>query len=69
MSLQTLHILGSQDFDDRSICCLSFSKADGGNLLCVVDDVEHNISGGLLVDSRASNEGYPKVPEDFTMTE
>ena len=51
MSLQTLHILGSQDFDDRSICCLSFSKADGGNLLCVVDDVEHNISGGLLVDS------------------
>ena len=49
MSLQTLHILGSQDFDDRSICCLSFSKADGGNLLCVVDDVEHNISGGLLV--------------------
>ena len=51
MSLQTLHILGSQDFDDRSICCLSFSKADGGNLLCVVDDVEHNISGGFAKET------------------
>ena len=67
MSLQTLHILGSQDFDDRSICCLSFSKADGGNLLCVVDDVEHNISGGLLVDSRKGLKR--RFPEDFTMTE
>ena len=26
VSLQTLHVLGSQEFDDRSICCLSFSK-------------------------------------------
>jgi len=43
VSLQTLHVLGSE-FDERSICCLSFSKADGGNLLCIVDDVEHNIS-------------------------
>jgi len=43
VSLQTLHILGVGDFE-RPICCLSFSKADGGNLLVIVDDVEHNIS-------------------------
>lgn len=43
VSLQTLHVLGMGDFE-QAICCISFSKADGGNLLVVVDETEHNIS-------------------------
>ncbi|XP_065343773.1 echinoderm microtubule-associated protein-like 2 isoform X3 [Cloeon dipterum] len=44
VSLQTLHVIGIGDFE-RSICCLSFSKTDGGALLCAVDEApDHNIS-------------------------
>ncbi|XP_048515693.1 echinoderm microtubule-associated protein-like 2 isoform X8 [Athalia rosae] len=44
VSLTTNHIIGTGEFDG-SICCLSFSKADGGNLLCAIDETsDHNIS-------------------------
>ncbi|XP_046384237.1 echinoderm microtubule-associated protein-like 2 isoform X2 [Ischnura elegans] len=44
VSLSTLHVIGLGEFE-RSICCLSFSKADGGTLLCAVDEApDHNIS-------------------------
>ena len=39
VSLNTLHILGQQNGEfDRGISCITFSKLDGGNLLCVVDE-------------------------------
>ncbi|KAG1662874.1 Echinoderm microtubule-associated protein-like 1 [Nymphon striatum] len=44
VSLNTLHVLGVGDFE-RSVCCLAFSKTDGGSWLCAVDDAsEHNLS-------------------------
>ncbi|KAK0094288.1 hypothetical protein PV326_011348 [Microctonus aethiopoides] len=44
VSLTTLTVIGSGEFDG-SICCLSFSKADGGNYLCAIDETsDHNIS-------------------------
>lgn len=45
VSLNTLVVLGQQGEFDRGICCLAFSKLDGGNLLCIVDESnEHTIS-------------------------
>ncbi|XP_069695137.1 echinoderm microtubule-associated protein-like 2 isoform X3 [Periplaneta americana] len=44
VSLHTMAVIGIGEFE-RSICCLSFSKADGGVLLCAVDEApDHNIS-------------------------
>lgn len=44
MSLHTQAIVGMNEFD-LSVCCLSFSKADGGSLLLAVDEAsDHNIS-------------------------
>ncbi|XP_076314388.1 echinoderm microtubule-associated protein-like 2 isoform X6 [Tachypleus tridentatus] len=44
VSLNTLHVIGIGEFE-RSVCCVAFSKADGGSLLCAVDDSpEHAIS-------------------------
>ncbi|XP_024937136.1 echinoderm microtubule-associated protein-like 2 isoform X5 [Cephus cinctus] len=44
VSLSTMSVIGSGEFDG-SICCLSFSKADGGNFLCAIDETsDHNIS-------------------------
>nr|XP_050856764.1 echinoderm microtubule-associated protein-like 2 isoform X8 [Vespula vulgaris] len=44
VSLATLSVIGNGEFDG-SICCLSFSKADGGNYLCAIDETsDHNIS-------------------------
>ncbi|XP_070164103.1 echinoderm microtubule-associated protein-like 2 isoform X6 [Polyergus mexicanus] len=44
VSLTTLSVIGNGEFDG-SICCLSFSKADGGNFLCAIDETsDHNIS-------------------------
>ncbi|XP_076241239.1 echinoderm microtubule-associated protein-like 2 isoform X3 [Calliopsis andreniformis] len=44
VSLATLCVIGNGQFDG-SICCLSFSKADGGNYLCAIDETsDHNIS-------------------------
>ncbi|XP_056623260.1 echinoderm microtubule-associated protein-like 1 isoform X5 [Triplophysa dalaica] len=42
VSLNTLHILGT-GFFDRALVCLSFSKSNGGNWLCVVDDSNDHI--------------------------
>jgi microtubule-associated protein-like 1/2 len=47
VNLNTLQIIGfnSLDYFQNAICCLSFSKADGGENLCVVDDgAEKNLS-------------------------
>ncbi|GLH10595.1 Echinoderm microtubule-associated protein-like CG42247 [Gryllus bimaculatus] len=44
VSLNTVSVIGIGEFE-RSICCLTFSKADGGVLLCAVDEApDHNIS-------------------------
>ncbi|KAL6442833.1 hypothetical protein ACFW04_002710 [Cataglyphis niger] len=44
VSLTTLSVIGNGEFDG-SICCLSFSKADGGSFLCAIDETsDHNIS-------------------------
>ncbi|XP_067011712.2 echinoderm microtubule-associated protein-like 2 isoform X2 [Anabrus simplex] len=44
VSLHTISVIGIGEFE-RSICCISFSKADGGMLLCAVDEApDHNIS-------------------------
>ncbi|KAK8384055.1 hypothetical protein O3P69_016056 [Scylla paramamosain] len=44
VSLHTLHVLGISDIE-RSVACLAFSKADGGNLLVAVDEApDHNMS-------------------------
>ncbi|XP_026668685.1 echinoderm microtubule-associated protein-like 2 isoform X3 [Ceratina calcarata] len=44
VSLATVCVIGNGEFDG-SICCLSFSKADGGNYLCAIDETsDHNIS-------------------------
>ncbi|XP_063993575.1 echinoderm microtubule-associated protein-like 2 isoform X4 [Diachasmimorpha longicaudata] len=44
VSLATLTVIGTGEFDG-SICCLSFSKADGGSYLCAIDETsDHNIS-------------------------
>ncbi|XP_063217797.1 echinoderm microtubule-associated protein-like 2 isoform X3 [Bacillus rossius redtenbacheri] len=44
VSLSTVSVIGIGEFE-RSICCLSFSRADGGLLLCAVDEApDHNIS-------------------------
>ncbi|XP_049795931.1 echinoderm microtubule-associated protein-like 2 isoform X2 [Schistocerca nitens] len=44
VSLATVAVIGIGEFE-RSICCLTFSKADGGTLLCAVDEApDHNIS-------------------------
>uniref|UniRef100_A0A3Q0T8B1 EMAP like 1 n=1 Tax=Amphilophus citrinellus TaxID=61819 RepID=A0A3Q0T8B1_AMPCI len=42
VSLNTLHILGA-GFFDRALVCLAFSKSNGGNTLCVVDDSNDHV--------------------------
>jgi WD40 repeat protein len=45
VSLNTLHIIGQNGDFERGISCIAFSKLDGGNVLCVVDESnEHSIS-------------------------
>ncbi|KAB1273690.1 Echinoderm microtubule-associated protein-like 2 [Camelus dromedarius] len=62
VSLSTLHVLGLGVFD-RAVCCVGFSKSNGGNLLCVVDESnDHMLSvwdwakETKVVDSKCSNE-------------
>ncbi|OWF36267.1 echinoderm microtubule-associated protein-like 2 isoform X2 [Mizuhopecten yessoensis] len=44
VSLNTIHVVGVGEFD-RAVCCISFSKLDGGHQLVAVDDAnEHVIS-------------------------
>uniref|UniRef100_A0A8C3A5W7 EMAP like 1 n=1 Tax=Cyclopterus lumpus TaxID=8103 RepID=A0A8C3A5W7_CYCLU len=42
VSLNTLHVLGA-GFFDRALVCLAFSKSNGGNTLCVVDDSNDHV--------------------------
>ncbi|CAG10528.1 unnamed protein product [Tetraodon nigroviridis] len=42
VSLNTLHVLGS-GFFERSLVCLAFSKSNGGNTLCAVDDSNDHV--------------------------
>ncbi|XP_038623371.1 echinoderm microtubule-associated protein-like 2 isoform X1 [Tachyglossus aculeatus] len=42
VSLSTLHVLGLGAFD-RAVCCVGFSKSNGGGLLCAVDDSNDHI--------------------------
>ncbi|XP_041828290.1 echinoderm microtubule-associated protein-like 1 isoform X7 [Melanotaenia boesemani] len=42
VSLNTLHVLGA-GFFDRALVCLAFSKSNGGNSLCVVDDSNDHV--------------------------
>lgn len=45
VSLNTLQVIGQNGEFDRGVCCLAFSRLDGGNLLCVVDNSnEHVVS-------------------------
>ncbi|KAK9876491.1 hypothetical protein WA026_013867 [Henosepilachna vigintioctopunctata] len=59
VSLHTQAIIGMNDFE-MSVCCLSFSKADGGAILVAVDDVpDHTIS---VWDWQRGENGY-KITE------
>ncbi|XP_051845330.1 echinoderm microtubule-associated protein-like 2 isoform X1 [Antechinus flavipes] len=42
VSLSTLHVIGLGAFD-RAVCCVGFSKSNGGNLLCAVDDSNDHV--------------------------
>ncbi|PAA64029.1 hypothetical protein BOX15_Mlig006608g2 [Macrostomum lignano] len=43
-TLQTLHVIGEQDFQ-RAVCCVAFSSYDKGGLLCAVDEAnDHHLS-------------------------
>ncbi|XP_040832507.1 echinoderm microtubule-associated protein-like 2 isoform X1 [Ochotona curzoniae] len=62
VSLSTLHVLGLGVFD-RAVACVAFSKSNGGNLLCVVDDSNDHVLSvwewakeNKVVDTKCSNE-------------
>ncbi|CAB1334876.1 unnamed protein product, partial [Coregonus sp. 'balchen'] len=62
VSLNTLHVLGT-GFFDRALVCLAFSKSNGGNTLCVVDDSNDHVLSvwdwqreERLADVKCSNE-------------
>ncbi|XP_038949419.1 echinoderm microtubule-associated protein-like 2 isoform X1 [Rattus norvegicus] len=62
VSLSTLHVLGLGVFD-RAVCCVAFSKSNGGNLLCAVDESNDHVLSvwdwakeSKVVDSKCSNE-------------
>ncbi|KFM61433.1 Echinoderm microtubule-associated protein-like 1, partial [Stegodyphus mimosarum] len=65
VSLHTLHIIGAGEFE-RAVCCVAFSHADGGALLCVIDEsVEHTLS---LWDWQKGEKGH-KITETKSATE
>lgn len=65
VSLNTLHIIGAGDFE-RAVCCVAFSHADGGALLCVIDEsVEHTLS---IWDWQKGEKGH-KITETKSATE
>ncbi|XP_054597595.2 echinoderm microtubule-associated protein-like 1 isoform X4 [Nothobranchius furzeri] len=62
VSLNTLHVLGAGYFD-RGLVCLAFSKSNGGNTLCVVDDSNDHVLSvwdwqrqDRLAEAKCSNE-------------
>ncbi|XP_072895801.1 echinoderm microtubule-associated protein-like 1 isoform X11 [Hemitrygon akajei] len=73
VSLNTLHIIGT-GFFDRSVCCIAFSKSNGGSTLCVVDDSNDHVLSvwdwqkvERLGDIKCSNEAI--FAADFHPTE
>ncbi|OON21908.1 WD domain, G-beta repeat protein, partial [Opisthorchis viverrini] len=69
VDLRTLRILGVGEFG-RGICCISFSKTDGGARLCVVDDAQDHIisvwewqKGKKITDTKCSTD--PVVAAEF----
>ncbi|XP_018322367.1 echinoderm microtubule-associated protein-like 2 isoform X3 [Agrilus planipennis] len=59
VSLTTVAVVGMNDFD-VSVCCLSFSKSDGGSLLVAIDEApDHTIS---VWDWQKGENGY-KITE------
>ncbi|VDP65431.1 unnamed protein product [Echinostoma caproni] len=69
VDLRTLRVLGLGDFD-RGVCCVSFSKTDGGARLCVVDDAQDHVlsvwewqKARKITDTKCS--GDPVVAADF----
>ncbi|KAG8183584.1 hypothetical protein JTE90_025141 [Oedothorax gibbosus] len=65
VSLNTLHIIGAGEFE-RAVCCIAFSHADGGSMLCVVDEsVEHTLS---LWDWQKGEKGH-KITETKSASE
>ncbi|XP_067121912.1 echinoderm microtubule-associated protein-like 2 isoform X1 [Centruroides vittatus] len=59
VSLNTLQVIGVGEFE-RAVNCVAFSQADGGSLLCVVDDSQdHTLS---LWDWQKSEHGH-KITE------
>uniref|UniRef100_A0A2K6DTN4 HELP domain-containing protein n=1 Tax=Macaca nemestrina TaxID=9545 RepID=A0A2K6DTN4_MACNE len=70
VSLSTLHVLGLGVFD-RAVCCVGFSKSNGGNLLCAVDESnDHMLSvwdwakETKVVDVKVSMYGCHLPPHD-----
>ncbi|KAM4825981.1 LOW QUALITY PROTEIN: echinoderm microtubule-associated protein-like 2 [Thomomys bottae] len=62
VSLSTLHVLGLGVFD-RAVCCVGFSKSNGGNLLCAVDESNDHVLSvwdwakeAKIVDGKSSTE-------------
>ncbi|XP_028994288.1 echinoderm microtubule-associated protein-like 1 isoform X8 [Betta splendens] len=73
VSLNTLHVLGA-GFLDRASVCLAFSKSNGGNTLCVVDDSNDHVLSvwdwqreDRLAEVKCSNESVFAV--DFHPTD
>ncbi|XP_042903128.1 echinoderm microtubule-associated protein-like 2 isoform X5 [Parasteatoda tepidariorum] len=65
VSLNTLHVIGAGEFE-RAVCCVAFSHADGGALLCVIDEsVEHTLS---LWDWQKGEKGH-KITETKSASE
>ncbi|KAG5448106.1 Echinoderm microtubule-associated protein-like 1 [Clonorchis sinensis] len=69
VDLRTLRILGLGEFG-RGICCISFSKTDGGARLCVVDDAQDHVisvwewqKGKKITDTKCSAD--PVVAAEF----
>ncbi|TGZ62681.1 hypothetical protein CRM22_007279 [Opisthorchis felineus] len=69
VDLRTLRILGLGEFG-RGVCCISFSKTDGGARLCVVDDAQDHIisvwewqKGKKITDTKCSAD--PVVAAEF----
>ncbi|XP_077868401.1 77 kDa echinoderm microtubule-associated protein-like [Saccoglossus kowalevskii] len=65
VSLTTLRIIGINDFD-RAVCCVSFSKSDGGSHILAVDDANDHVlsvwewnkgeKGSKLSETKSSND-------------
>uniref|UniRef100_A0A4W3JWB1 EMAP like 1 n=1 Tax=Callorhinchus milii TaxID=7868 RepID=A0A4W3JWB1_CALMI len=73
VSLNTMHIIGT-GFFDRAVCCLAFSKFNGGSFLCAVDDSNDHVlsvwdwqKAEKMADIKCSNE--PVFGADFHPTE